>query len=116
MGYHIWNEDEMLDGNHLNKADRLLAAYPEIREVTFCAARFDRNGETVLVCVVQNRRFDAAAVAYNENEMLDYAVPDGRQKRWLQLPRALVLKLCPAVKDLLPRPKDVLVPQNTRKG
>ncbi len=102
MGYYIWNKEDMVDGNHRNKANRLLAAYPDIKEVSLTAARFDRNGEKVLVCVVENKTFDTCAVCYSENEMLDFAVPDGRPKRWLQFPRALALKLCPAVKGAIP--------------
>jgi hypothetical protein len=115
MGFYIWNKEEMVDGNHKDKAARLLAAYPDIKEVTREQARFDRTGMTALVCVVQNGKFDTVPVIFSDDEFLDFYQHDGRPKRWLVMPRALALKLCPAVKDSLPRPQKTYQYQETQE-
>ena len=103
MGYYVWNKAEMTDGNHLNKADRITAQYPEVQEVHVLAASPDRTGQTVSVCVIQNGPFDAAVICYNDAEYRDFKREDGRPKRWLIFPRAKVIELCPKVaKDLMP--------------
>ena len=103
MGYYIWNKAEMTDGNHLNKADRIKAQFPEVEEMNKIAASPDRTGQTVTVCVVENGPFDAAVICYNHAEYREFAFGDGRPKRWLIFPRAKVIELCPKVaKDLMP--------------
>jgi hypothetical protein len=93
MGYYIETE------YNLHKADQLLEAHAEIKEVK--QPIFDTTGQTVNVCVVQNGMFDACAVAYNEDEMNAFLPFDGRPKRWLVLPRKLVIELCPSVEGRL---------------
>lgn len=97
MGYYIQTKE------NLHKADQLLCAYPEIKDVTGTTFSFDASGATVLVCVVENGFFDAAVVCYCGEEYKEFKRNDGRPKRWLVLPRALAIKLCPLVVDLLPR-------------
>lgn len=41
-----------------------------------------------LVCVAHNPNFDAAAYAFNEEEMKVFLRPDGRRKTWLLVPNA----------------------------
>jgi hypothetical protein len=44
-----------------------------------------------LVCVVENNFFDAAAYCDSEQEMLEFAWPDGRRKHWFIVPNAAKL-------------------------
>ena len=95
MGYYIETPE------NLNKAGQLLAAHPAIREVKDQPA-FDPTGQTVVVCVVENGPFDACAVAYSPGELDYFQSPDDpRPKRWLVVPRELVVKLCPKVEQRL---------------
>lgn len=48
-----------------------------------------------IVCVANNGFFEAAAYAFNENEMIYFARPDGRPKTWLKVPGALALTKLP---------------------
>lgn len=41
-----------------------------------------------LICVVDNRIFEAAAFCYSEREFEEFARPDGRKKKWLTHPKA----------------------------
>ena len=56
-----------------------------------------RNNDMVLVCVVNNRIFEAAAVAFSRDEFEVFSRPDGRHKIWLAVPRSQVIRLCPEV-------------------
>jgi hypothetical protein len=95
MGYYIETVEP------LNKAGQLLSEYAAIQEVAPINATIDRSGQTVLVCVVQNGAFDAAAICYDHDELEAFARPDGRRKRWLVLPRDLAIFLCPSVASRL---------------
>lgn len=64
------------------KADAILAAFPGAREIWPARREFVDD----LVCVLENGSFDAAGYADSEQEMLDFARPDGRRKRWLIVP------------------------------
>lgn len=64
------------------KADAILAAFPGAKEIWPARREFVDD----LVCVLENGPFDAAGYAYSEQEMLDFAQPDGRRKRWLIVP------------------------------
>ena len=93
MGYYIETKE------NLNKAQQLLAEHPEIKEVT--QPVYDPTHKKIIVCVVQNGWFDAAAVCFSESELHAFAEPDGRPKRWLELPRELAIKLCPRATQML---------------
>ena len=70
------------------KADYLISKYGaeeiELSDVP-------RNG--VMVCVVDNGRFEAAAIAYDQDEIYAFATPDGRPKRWLLMAAGVVASL-----------------------
>ena len=56
--------------------------------------------DQLLICVVENGFFDAAAVCYNEREFEEFGYPeDTRTKTWVLLKRETVLKLVPTLAD-----------------
>lgn len=60
-----------------------------------------RDGK-VVVCVVENWAFDAAAIAYSWEEAKEFAdVRDRRPKTWLLMSRDKVLELAPHASDVL---------------
>lgn len=72
---------------------RYLIEHEGAREVT----EHDRPGaDELLVCVVENGPFDAAGIAYSENERLVFAHPDGRPRTWLLIDRERGMALCKA--------------------
>ena len=100
MGYYI--ETPPLNKN---KADALLVAFPDkVKEVPH-APKFDATGKTVAVCVVDNGPFEAAAIAYSPSELAAFSCDpsDTRPKRWLTMPREIVVGLNPAVEPRLPK-------------
>jgi hypothetical protein len=89
-----------------NKADWLLNNFPEILEIIRQEVQFDSSGERVLVCVIDNGDFEAAGVCCNVDELkLFMERDDFRWKRWLVVPRSLVLQLRPQVGGHLPESK-----------
>ena len=44
--------------------------------------------ETALVCVVDNGPFEAAGLAYSDEELQAFAYPDNRPRRWIVLNNA----------------------------
>lgn len=95
MGYYIQTPE------NTHKADQLLKLVPQAVEVY--KPVFDATGRTVNVCVVQERTFDACGVAYSPQEMECFADTshDDRPRRWLVMPRAVVIKMCPEVESEL---------------
>lgn len=88
MGYYIATPQK------LNKAEQLIrmGAVPIPNPEAF-----DTTGPNTLICVVRNGPFDAAGIAFNNQERDRFLVPDGRGKSWLSLPKETVVKLCPQV-------------------
>lgn len=62
---------------------------------------YDFAGPDALICVVSNGFFDAAGICHSPSERDHFATPDGRPKRWIKLPKAKAVELCPKVKDWL---------------
>lgn len=48
----------------------------------------DIKEDEAIICVVDNGPFEAAAFVYNEDELAEFARPDGRPKYWLIMDRA----------------------------
>lgn len=57
--------------------------------------------DSIPVVVVDNGPFEAAGIAYDEDEFKAFLRPDGRRRTFLLVPREQVLRLCPAVKPYL---------------
>jgi hypothetical protein len=57
----------------------------------------------VYVCVVENGFFDAAGVAYNEDEFhcFEYQLDDLRPRTWLLMDRAKIIELIPRIEGML---------------
>lgn len=83
MGYYL---NQLPNGEplpSLGKADKLLSSIEGTKEIPE-----PNEWEEDIVCVVSNGPFEAAAYAFNEREMSEFARPDGRPKRWLKVPKA----------------------------
>ena len=58
--------------------------------------------DMIPVCVVDNEPFEAAAIAFDKDELEVFEDPrDERFRMWLSVPRAEVLRLCPHVEPAL---------------
>lgn len=82
MGYYI---NELPNGQKLpskGKVNKLLTI--EGAELIDEPEEWEED----IVCVVDNGPFEAAAYAYNENELRVFSYPDGRPKKWLKVPNA----------------------------
>lgn len=84
MGFYITRDlkGELLPAR--GKAD-VLVLDPEIKEIT------GREFHPRMVCVVDNGDFDAAGFCYSKQEFQRFSRPDGRPRRWFQLPRQWIL-------------------------
>ena len=51
----------------------------------------------LMVCVVDNGPFEAAAIAYSREEWKVFTRPDGRMKMWLWVPRDRILEVEPGL-------------------
>lgn len=92
MGYYIETN------GHKGKAKWLVdnAKAVVIREPV------DGTADMIPVCVVDNGPFEAAAIAFDSEELACFNDPnDDRFRTWLNVPRAEVLKLCPHVESAL---------------
>ena len=49
--------------------------------------------DKAIICVVDNGPFEAAAFAYNDMELREFARPDPRPKAWLLMDRAKACEL-----------------------
>jgi hypothetical protein len=98
MGFYIEVPMQQV-GDHFNKADQLEAFYGAKR---LPGAPDQLPDEGVLICVVQNRLFEAAGICYDNYELQVFADPtDDRPKVWLVMERSKVVELCPRVQDAL---------------
>lgn len=96
MGYYIETP------SHHHKADWIKKHF-NLQELTEAPAVLPER-PMLLVCVVENGPFDAAAVAFDEKDLWRFTRPtDDRPKRWLLIDSAVLLKYQPnAAKYLNP--------------
>ena len=86
MGYYV--ETPL----HTGKAEQLVRLHNA--ELVLSPESFDFNGDYALICVVENRGFDAAGIAYCPQERDEFNDPsDARPKVWLKLPKSVVKEL-----------------------
>ncbi len=94
MGQYIQTPD------HLDKAQQLIDLYSA--DPIPPPISFNPPEDKVMVCVVQNGPFDAAAICYDIEEFLEFTQDtSGRPVSWMLMDKSKVLELVPKVKDLL---------------
>jgi len=97
MGYYIETEFPR------DKAGQLLALYHPDDCQQVDRPVWPPPKDKLLICVVQNGMFDAAAICFDREEF-DHFQPtprDQRPRTWLLMDKELVLTLNPTVKDRL---------------
>jgi hypothetical protein len=60
---------------------------------------FPYRKDYTLVVVVNNGPFEAAGIAYDEEEFLDFVYPDGRPKAWYWVPNEEIIRQKPHLAD-----------------
>lgn len=90
--------------NPRDKAQQLKQLYGAqvILEPKYVNEVANGNGK-VVVCVVENGPFDAAAIIYNQKELLAFAptMNDRRKRTYLLLDKNKAIELCPRVAKYL---------------
>jgi hypothetical protein len=87
MGYYIETPSPF------NKAEQIVATH-DATIVSVADAREALRAGLGVVCVVQNAFFDAAAFAYSERELEEFADPrDHRPKTWIVMDRDIAAQL-----------------------
>lgn len=80
-------------GYYINPPDMTKEEFLEKHGTETDDPRFD--SETFPVCLVNNGPFTAAGIAYDAKERDAFLRPDGRPKKWYQVPREALLPYCP---------------------
>jgi hypothetical protein len=77
-------------GIYINPKDRSKEEWLTANAVTISnnAPPTFREGDNIVVCLVDNGGFTAAAVAYSQRELQTFKREDGRPKLWCQVPIA----------------------------
>ncbi len=88
MGYYI-----EIPGQVRGKALAITELYGGRRILHAPASLSQLEENEALVCVVHNQFFEAAAFCYNEEEVTEFASPDGREKEWIVMDRAKACEL-----------------------
>ncbi len=60
----------------------------------------------IAVCVVENEMFDAAGVAFSQEEFDAFIAPDPRHKTWLTMDLDVVAKITPNVLEYIKEAKN----------
>ena len=95
MGYY------MEVGAHKRKAEHLVTEFGA-RVLTSPVPNFDKVPEGwVLVCIVDNGLFEAAAICYNQEEIAEFRRSDGRPRTWVLVPREAVLSQHPSLAGVI---------------
>lgn len=77
------------------KAEQIVNIYHGTTILAHQPEKFNVPKDKMLICVVNNGMFDAAALVYNEREYKGFTLPsdrDPRPKTWLLMDRSTALK------------------------
>lgn len=88
MGLYI-NPPNQTKEEWLNEHGILVSMFPNLWETVLL-----EKPSTVIVCLIDNFSFTAAAVMYNEKEYQEFNTPDGRKKTWYTVPKEKIREIC----------------------
>jgi hypothetical protein len=94
MGYYLNSPTFRATG----KAAELISQYGA-EQLMDIPQSLPKNDEA-LVCVVRNEQFDAAALCYSQNELVEFSAHDGRPKTWLIMDATVAHELAGFVSKL----------------
>lgn len=55
----------------------------------------------LVVCLVDNKVFTAAGIAYDEEELARFKEPDKRKRVWYMIPKTKLIEVNPSLKEVL---------------
>lgn len=97
MGYYVQTPE------NLRKAEQLVQLYGA--NPIEPPKKFDPPKDMMLICVVCNGLFDAAAICFDEAEFEEFSSLDERARSWLLMDRDKVLELTPCLQVYINRKK-----------
>lgn len=78
--------------NHKGKAQQIVDIY-DAHIIPEPCGFWQKDPQSAFICVVDNGRFEAAAFCYDERELADFKIADGRPRTWLIMDRKKACKL-----------------------
>ena len=79
------------------KADFLVDNHQGVRLSDRPDVLADIPKDRMLICVVDNFTFEAAGIAFDDQELRRFSDHDGRPREWLTIPRDEAVKICSPV-------------------
>ena len=76
-------------GYYINPPDMSKAEWLRLNGIPIAPPSSHLMGSKIAVCLVDNGLFDAAGIAYSQQELEAFKYPDARPKRWYAVPLSL---------------------------